>query len=103
MKDVLLDPKSKKTGRTKAKVVPIATIASDDMGALHRKVPAAQSRWIKANGFEAASGQTLLIPEENGAIGRRTVRPWGVGGCIDPRRLSSRQAQQRPPRRRLQF
>ena len=80
MKDVLLDPKSKKSGRTKAKVIPIATIASDDMDALNRKAPAAQSRWIKANGFEAAQGQILLLPDESGAIDRVL---FGLGASAD--------------------
>ena len=82
MKDILLDAKSRKTGQGKAKVVPIATIASENMDALHRTVPAAQSRWISANGFEAARGQTLLMPEENGDIGRVL---FGLGAGADAR------------------
>ncbi len=80
MKDILLDPKSKKTGQGKAKVVPIATIHSDDVEALHRTVPAAQSRWITANGFEGSTGQVLLMPEDSGDIGRVL---FGLGAAAD--------------------
>lgn len=80
MKDILINRDSKKIGPKKAPVIPISALESDDMEGLRRTVPVQQSRWIEANGFSAKAGQKLLVPDEDGSLGRIL---FGLGARAD--------------------
>lgn len=70
MKDSLLDRNSRKLKGKQATVTPIATVASGEVEPLRRKMAAMQSRWVEANGFKANTGQSLMVPDGNGSLGR---------------------------------
>ncbi len=68
--DILLDTKTTKRGGSKATVVPVSAVVSDDLAKLLRGLPKPDAKWARANGFEARQGQTLLVPDATGGLGR---------------------------------
>ena len=70
VKDILIERTSRTLKAKKTKVTPVATVHTDDLDALTGDLPAAQAAWLGANGFAAKSGETLLLPGEDGGIER---------------------------------
>ncbi|MGI9413864.1 MAG: leucyl aminopeptidase family protein [Hyphomicrobiales bacterium] len=75
---MLIDRKSRKLSARKTRVTPIAAVHSDDLDDLATGLPAAQAAWVKANGFTARSGETLLLPGDDGDLARVL---FGLGGA----------------------
>ena len=61
--------------------VPIYAVAPDSLQDLLRGLPEAQQRFVRAQGFEAASGRHVMVPDERGDIG---CVLFGVGGSESP-------------------
>ena len=78
VKDILIERTSRMLKAKKTKVTPIATVRTDDLDGLTGDLPAAQAAWVGANDFKAKSGETLLLPGEDGGIERVL---FGLGGA----------------------
>jgi leucyl aminopeptidase len=61
------------------KSIPITTLASGELRAWIKKQDKKIQEWIKASGFTAAAGSTLLLPGTNGALSRVLA---GIGADI---------------------
>ena len=56
------------TSSARRSAVPVHAVTKDDLKSLQKSLPAVQKAWITQNGFEAAAGTHLLVPDENGKL-----------------------------------
>jgi leucyl aminopeptidase len=69
--------------------VPIAPVTRPEIGERLRALGAAVERWAEASRFAAEPGKMLLVPDENGRLGRVLVGMaegdplWALGACPD--------------------
>lgn len=60
----------KSGGKRAANVVPVTAVEAEGMDQLVRSLSEGHAGWVRANGFEAGEGQSLLLPGAKGAVER---------------------------------
>ena len=66
MDDLLFESGEKRD----AGVVPVTAVEAEGMAALVRSLSGTHAGWVRANGFEAGEGQSLLLPGAKGNVER---------------------------------
>ncbi len=64
-----------------ARAVPLLAVGKHSLPALLAAQPAANTRWMQAQGFNAEPGSLLCVPDPAGGIGLAVV---GIGDPLDP-------------------